>query len=216
MKSSKLTLTLFCIGIVLFWAGLYLYVPTLSVYSKGKGASLSLVGLIAGSYGLAQLIFRVPLGAASDRLGLRKPFVLAGFLVIIASCLGLAWAPTPEWYVAEDDLPALTVGARVFAYPSLYEGFRVSRWPRLPPRASRCSPPMSRLCPRLRVREGFSVDPRSVAEIQNGLARLLTSDTECRRLGEAGRRHAARYRWDDCAARSLEFFRRVASAPRIR
>ncbi len=97
MKSNKLTLALFCLGIVLFWAGLYLYVPILSVYSKGKGASLSLVGLITGSYGLTQLIFRVPLGAASDRLGLRKPFVLAGFLVIIASCLGLAWAPTPQW-----------------------------------------------------------------------------------------------------------------------
>lgn len=97
MKSNKTTLALFCIGIFLFWAGLYLYVPILSVYSKAKGASLSLVGLIAGSYGLTQLIFRIPLGAASDRLGVRKPFVLAWFLVIIASCLGLAWAPTPEW-----------------------------------------------------------------------------------------------------------------------
>ena len=97
MKSNQTRLVLFCIGIVLFWAGLYLYVPILSVYSKGKGASLALVGLITGSYGLTQLIFRIPLGVASDRLGLRKPFVLAGFLVIIASCLGLAWAPTPEW-----------------------------------------------------------------------------------------------------------------------
>jgi MFS family permease len=56
-----------------------------------------MVGLITGAYGVTQLIFRIPLGTASDKLGLRKPFVMGGFLVIMASCVGLAWAPTPSW-----------------------------------------------------------------------------------------------------------------------
>lgn len=97
MKSNRLVLFAFCLGIVLFWSGLYLYVPILAVYARSKGASLAFVGLITGSYGLTQLILRVPLGATSDRLGWRKPFVLAGFVVVAISCLGFAWAPTPGW-----------------------------------------------------------------------------------------------------------------------
>jgi len=57
---------------------------------------LSLVGLIVASYGVVQLFLRIPLGVASDRLGRRRPFVLAGFLTVALSCLGLALAPTPE------------------------------------------------------------------------------------------------------------------------
>ncbi len=86
----------FCLGIALFWAALYIYVPILSVYAQSLGASLSLVGLIVASYGVVQLLLRIPLGVASDRLGQRKPFVLAGFLTVALSCLGLALAPTPE------------------------------------------------------------------------------------------------------------------------
>jgi MFS family permease len=97
MRVNKVPFYLFCLGIVLFWAGLYLFVPILSVYSRDKGASLALIGLITGSYGMTQLIFRIPLGVTSDRLGVRKPFVLAGFLIVVASCLGLAWAPSPPW-----------------------------------------------------------------------------------------------------------------------
>ena len=95
MTSKRLHYYFFCLGIVLFWAGLYLFVPILSVYSQDKGASLAMIGLITGAYGVTQLFFRVPLGIASDKLGVRKPFVLAGFAVIMASCAGLAWAPNP-------------------------------------------------------------------------------------------------------------------------
>ena len=86
----------FCLGIALFWAALYIYVPILSVYARSLGASLSLVGLIVASYGVIQLLLRIPLGVASDRLGRRRPFVLVGFLTVALSCLGLALAPTPE------------------------------------------------------------------------------------------------------------------------
>jgi len=86
----------FYLGIALFWAALYIYVPILPVYAQSLGASLSLVGLIVASYGVLQLLLRIPLGVASDRLGRRKPFVLAGFLTVTLSCLGLALATTPE------------------------------------------------------------------------------------------------------------------------
>jgi alpha-1,3-rhamnosyl/mannosyltransferase len=118
-------------------------------------------------------------------------------------------------YVAEEDLPALTAGARVFAYPSLYEGFGF-------PVAQACAAGVAVLTsnlsslPEVAGDGGLLVDPRSLAEVRDGLARLLASASLCLQLGEAGRRHAARFRWEDCATRSLGFFRKVASAARIR
>ena len=122
MKRDRLAYTLFCIGIVLFWAGLYLFVPILSVYSKSKGATLAMIGLITGSYGITQLLFRIPMGMASDKLGLRKPFVLVGFVVIVASCLGLAWAPTPEWIFAFRALSGVAASVWVMV-AVLFAGF---------------------------------------------------------------------------------------------
>lgn len=93
----RAAIVLFCVAIFLFWAGLYVYVPTLPVYAKERGASLALVGLIISSYGFTQAVLRIPLGLASDRYGRRKPFVLAGFAVTGISCVILAWAPSPGW-----------------------------------------------------------------------------------------------------------------------
>ena len=37
---------------------------------------------MAGSYGLLQLVLRIPLGAVSDRWGRRKSFVTLAFIII--------------------------------------------------------------------------------------------------------------------------------------
>jgi MFS family permease len=71
--------------------------PILSVYAAYQGAAASLVGVILGSYGVSQLVLRIPLGVISDRTGRRRLFVLLGFAVAAASCLMLAWAPSPVW-----------------------------------------------------------------------------------------------------------------------
>ncbi len=97
LARRRLPIVLYSLAVFLFWAALYVYVPTLPVYAEKRGASLGLVGLIVASYGLTQLILRIPLGLASDRWGRRKPFILAGFGVIAVSCLALAWAPSPAW-----------------------------------------------------------------------------------------------------------------------
>ena len=94
-RRHRRSVAFFLLGNVLYWAALYIYVPILSVYAQSLGASLSMVGLIVASYGVVQLMLRIPLGVASDRLGKRKPFVLAGFLILALSCLGLALSPTP-------------------------------------------------------------------------------------------------------------------------
>jgi MFS family permease len=82
-------------GIPLFWSAVYIYNSYLSVYARSLGASLSLVGVIVGTYGFTQLVLRIPLGIASDRLGKRKPFVLLGALAGAASSAALLIAPQP-------------------------------------------------------------------------------------------------------------------------
>jgi glycosyltransferase involved in cell wall biosynthesis len=53
------------------------------------------------------------------------------------------------------------------------------------------------------------VDPRSQAELRAALIRLLSAEGLRRSLGMAGRERAREFRWEVCAAKSLEFFRHV-------
>lgn len=53
----------------LFWLSMYTYVPILALYAQRLGASYDMVGIIIGSYGLTQLLLRLPIGIASDAWG---------------------------------------------------------------------------------------------------------------------------------------------------
>ncbi len=85
----------FVIAMFLFWAALYFYVPTLAVHVRSLGAGDTMVGMVVGSYGLTQLILRIPLGVLSDRIGRRKVFVVLGFVAVALSSAGLARAVNP-------------------------------------------------------------------------------------------------------------------------
>ena len=73
----------------LFWFSTYIYSPVLPTYIKSLGASYLMVGLILGCYGVGQLVFRVPIGIISDRLGKRKIFISLGLLSLVISSAGL-------------------------------------------------------------------------------------------------------------------------------
>jgi MFS family permease len=66
-------------AVFLYWMALYLYVPTLPAYAEGKSDTLSLVGVVLAQYGLWQALARLPVGAAADWVGRRKPFIVVGF-----------------------------------------------------------------------------------------------------------------------------------------
>ncbi|MGI8423780.1 MAG: MFS transporter [Chloroflexota bacterium] len=89
---------LFQAGNFLYWVSLYFYVPILPVYAQGMGASLSMVGLMLSAYGVMQLLLRIPTGLASDALGRRKPFVVAGVAATVVGALAFIWAPSP-WFL---------------------------------------------------------------------------------------------------------------------
>ncbi len=98
-RHNSVSIILMCLGNFLFWGAMYVYVPILSLYAQHLGASMSLVGVVVGAYGLTQLLLRIPVGVLSDRSGRRKPFVVAGFAAGALGCLGLALSPN-AWFLA--------------------------------------------------------------------------------------------------------------------
>ncbi len=89
MPDKKFRIPLFCTVTSLYWFSLYAYVPTLSPYLKSLGISYKMVGLVVGSFGFSQMLFRIPLGILSDRINRRKIFVILGILLGGISSLGL-------------------------------------------------------------------------------------------------------------------------------
>jgi len=75
-------IVLYAVVVFLYLVGLYLYVPTLPTYIRDKAQNLALVGVALAQYGLWQALVRLPLGIAADWLGRRKPFILAGLVLV--------------------------------------------------------------------------------------------------------------------------------------
>jgi MFS family permease len=85
-----------CIAaICLYWLSLYLYVPVLAPRAHRLGAGVAAVGLVLASYGFVQFLLRIPTGVWSDRLGRRRPFMLAALVAcgVAAAGMGLAHGP---------------------------------------------------------------------------------------------------------------------------
>jgi glycosyltransferase involved in cell wall biosynthesis len=111
-------------------------------------------------------------------------------------------------YVPEAQLPGLVAGATVFVYPSLYEGFG---FPVVQAMAAGVPVVTSNnsCLPEIAGNAALLVDPKSAAEIAAALTRLLESESQRGELAACGRRRAERYRWEACAAQSLQFFRQI-------
>lgn len=92
MVNKKTTLS---IVTVLFWVSLYAYVPQLSNYARELGASYKLIGLIGGAYGLSQTLLRIPIGIASDKLRMRKIFIVGGIISAVISATLIYLFPSP-------------------------------------------------------------------------------------------------------------------------
>ena len=118
-----------------------------------------------------------------ERLGLESEVILPG-------------------YVPQDDLPTLLSGARLFVFPSLYEGFGL---PVL--EAMACGTPV--LCsnvsslPEVAGRAALLIDPLDVASMAEAMNRLLQDEGLRARLVERGLRQVRQFSWDRCARQTL-------------
>ena len=111
-------------------------------------------------------------------------------------------------YVAERDLAPLTAAATVFAYPSLYEGFGFPVAQAMAAGVPVATSNVSAL-PEITGDTAVLVDPRSQQEIRDALERLLFHPNIRASMAERGRERAEQFRWENCAAKSWQFFREV-------
>ena len=96
VRPDRLTIWAFYVGTFLYWGALYVYSPILSVYAESLGATFTLIGIVVGTYGLVQMVLRIPLGILSDRWGRRLPFLYAGtFLQHCWAAWVWHWPPPP-------------------------------------------------------------------------------------------------------------------------
>jgi predicted MFS family arabinose efflux permease len=96
------------VGTFFFWFSQYVYIPILPAYLKELGCSLSMIGIVLGSYGISQFLLRIPLGFWADRKKVFKPFMLVGAACCGLSCLGFALFPSPWFYLGARTLSGVS------------------------------------------------------------------------------------------------------------
>ncbi len=109
-------------------------------------------------------------------------------------------------YVPDADLPDLYRGARVFVYPSFYEGFGL---PVL--EAMACGTPVITsnvsALPEVAGDAALLVDPNEPEAIAGALGRILDDEGLAHDLRQRGIRQAAHFSWDRAAKETLSVYR---------
>lgn len=111
--------TLFIIVSFLLWFPHFLYVPILSPYMENIGTPYHLMGIVLGSYGVTQLLFRLPIGIRSDMMKLRKPFIIAGMMMSLISSVIFVTMDGAFWLLVARSFAGLAAASWV-AFTVLY------------------------------------------------------------------------------------------------
>ncbi|MBN1921115.1 MAG: glycosyltransferase family 4 protein [Anaerolineae bacterium] len=113
-------------------------------------------------------------------------------------------------YIAMEDKAALLSGARLFAFPSLYEGFG---FPVL--EAQACGVPVltatTSSLPEVAGEGALLVDPLDTEAIEAGLSRLLEEPALRQTLIAHGTRNLVRFSWEQAAQQTAAILRQLAT-----
>ncbi len=123
---------------------------------------------------------------AAEEIGLQKAVIFPGF-------------------VDQTLLPALYAEAKIFVFPSLYEGFGL---PALEAAAS--GTPVIASCvsslPEVMGEAALYINPEYTDGLTQAMASLLADQAQQRELIEKGKRRAALFTWEECARQTLQVY----------
>jgi len=127
-----------------------------------------------------------------------------------AQALGLAGKVLFLNYVPTDELPALYAGAKVFVFPSLYEGFGL---PPLEAMACGCPVIVSNVSslPEVCGDAAYYVNPYDVESIAEGIHKVLTDEALRQNLIKKGIERVKLFSWEKAAKEHLKVFEEVLS-----
>ena len=106
----------------LFWLSQYAFTPYINRELARMGMDEGFMGLVAGGYGFSQMLLRIPLGIWSDRIGRKKPFVLAGCLMLVLSAAGFLLFYTPGGFLVARTLGGVASASWV-SFTVLYSAY---------------------------------------------------------------------------------------------
>ena len=111
-------------------------------------------------------------------------------------------------YIPQADLPALYAGARLFVYPSIYEGFGL---PVLEAMASGTAVITSNVSSLPEVAGGAAqlIDPEDTAALTAALARTLQDSAWRQQARSAGLARAAQFSWSKCVNETVRAYTRL-------
>jgi glycosyltransferase involved in cell wall biosynthesis len=117
-------------------------------------------------------------------------------------------------FVPEEEKPFLIAAAKVFAYPSLYEGFGIPVLEALACGIPTVTSNVSSL-PEVAGDAALTIDPYSVAELSSALEKLISDEPLRERLTAEAVRQASKFSWTKTAILTREAYNDVL-APRSR
>lgn len=121
---------LFLVVSFLLWFPHFIYVPILSPYIVSIGGKYTFIGIVLSSYGLMQLLCRLPIGIFSDILKLRKPFIIFGMIASNLSCMIYLLTDRLGWILVARSFAGIAAASWVaftVLYPSYYTDKEVHR-----------------------------------------------------------------------------------------
>jgi glycosyltransferase involved in cell wall biosynthesis len=108
-------------------------------------------------------------------------------------------------FVPEEEKPFLIAGAKVFAYPSLYEGFGIPVLEALACGIPTLTSNISAL-PEVAGNAALLIDPTNIQELSSALERLLSDQLLRYELKQESLRQAAKFSWGKTAAATLRAY----------
>ena len=114
----------------------------------------------------------------------------------------------PLGYLSDDQLATIYAGAKLFVYPSLYEGFGMP-----PLEAMACGIPVissnRASLPEVVGRAGVLVDPEDIDAVAQALETVLIDSKKSKAMSRQGPQQAAKFTWEGCARKTFTVYQKT-------